>query len=191
MLHLGNSSDLIGSAVLINPGSSSPLDVADIGLIESFYSQNHSDEQIDFNVWKSFNPDSTMIQLVKVFNGWYTGRERRLNGVIQLFNCFYLKQQDLDLAVESFTAFGNWIFEEYHLFKDRPVYFGWGNTGKKNKEVKEVAMKIFDGYDKSKTPVYKNRFEDNCFYHPGYLNRSYRRNPKSIEILSSFSKLIR
>lgn len=190
LLHLGNSPELIGSAVLINPGSASPTGVADLGPIQSFYSQNHNDEHIDFKVWKSFKADSTMIQLIKIFNGWYTGRQRRLNGIIQLFNCFYLKQQHLDKAIEGFIDCSNWIFTEHHLFKDKPVYFGWGNTGKNNKEIREVAWNIFDSYDKSKTPIYKNCFDENCFYHPGYLNRSYNRNPKSIEMLASFSKLV-
>lgn len=92
LLQFGKNNKLIGSAVLINPGSSTPIGPSDHGLIKSFYNENHKGENINYNTWKRFKPDSTMRHLAKLFNGWYLGKERPLNGVIQLFNCFYLKE---------------------------------------------------------------------------------------------------
>ena len=188
LLQFGNSTHLIGSAVLINPGSASPSGSADIGFVNSFYQNNHDEEPIEPKLWKSFKPDPTMGQLAKLFNGWYLGNEKPLNGVIQLFNCFYLKGQDLDMAIEKYSSGDGMEFNENHLFKERPVYFGWGNTGKSGK-IRTIALRIFEQYDIVKTPIYNLDFQDNCFYHPAYLNRSYKRNPKSIEIISRFSKL--
>ncbi|MER3374049.1 MAG: hypothetical protein RIM83_05370 [Allomuricauda sp.] len=188
LLQFGDGTDLIGSAVLINPGSAEPIGSAGLDFIQAFYSKNHNLELEDPTLWKSFNPDPTMLQLAKLFNGWYAGKERILSGVIQLFNCFYLKEQDLDLAMALYHKKDVVIFDESSFFKDRPVYFGWGNTGKYGK-IKNIALNIFNSYDIRSSPIYHSEFEENCFYHPGYLNRSYKRNPKSIEIIQKFSAL--
>lgn len=188
LLQFGDSTDLIGSAVLINPGSAKPIGSADLDFLQTFYRKNHNLELEDASIWKRFNPDSTMLQLAKLFNGWYVGKERSLSGVIQLFNCFYFKEQDLDKALNSFESSNDYIFNEAHLFRDRPVYFGWGNTGKSSK-IKDIPFEIFSSYEIDKTPIYNSIFEENCFYHPGYLNRSYKGNPKSIEIIQKFSAL--
>ncbi|MFC4218984.1 hypothetical protein [Flagellimonas marina] len=188
LLQFGESIDLIGSAVLINPGSAEPIGNADHDLIQAFYSKNHNME-IDYSsIWKKFNPDPTMAQLTKLFNGWYAGKPKSLNGVLQLFNCFYLKEQDLDKALLSFKSGMDFTFSEGQLFGEKPVYFGWGNTGKYGK-IKDIPLNIFKSYDIRNTPIYHSSFEENCFYHPGYLNRSYKRNPNSIEIIQKFSSL--
>tara|TARA_Y100000815_G_C13247219_1_gene464098 strand:+ start:450 stop:1079 length:630 start_codon:yes stop_codon:yes gene_type:complete len=188
LLQFGESTDLIGSAVLINPGSAQPIGNANLDLIQAFYSKNHNLELGDLSLWKSFNPDPTMGQLAKLFNGWYAGKEQTLLGVIQLFNCFYLKEQDMDKALLGFKRGTDFAFNEAHLLGNRPVYFGWGNTGKFGK-IKNIAFNIFNSYDIHSTPIYHSVFEENCFYHPGYLNRSFKRNPKSIEIIQKFFAL--
>lgn len=189
LLQFGDKINLIGSAVLINPGSSNPIGNAQDNLIKSFYLKNHNVQSININVWKRFAADPTMLQLAKLFNGWYLGDEKPLNGVIQLFNCFYIKEQDLDKAIAKYKMNDEMVFNESHLFNDKPVYFGWGNTGKFG-EIKNIATDIFKNYDINKTPIYDKVFENNCFYHPGYLNRSYKKNAKSIEIIENLSKVL-
>lgn len=188
-MQFGDSTDLIGSAVLINPGSSNPKGPSEINFIKEFYSKHHVSEPINFDLWRNFTPDSTMYQLEKLFNGWYIGKSKKMEGVIQLFNCFYFKEQDLDKAIHQFNSNPEFIFKEGHLFKDKPVYFGWGNTGKIT-PIKDIALKIFTEYDISKTPMYESEFEANCFYHPGYINRSYNTNTRTMEIVSKFSNLL-
>ena len=189
LLHFGKSNDLIGSAVLINPGSAPPTGEANMKMINAFFARNHPKEYVTTGIWHKFRPDATMLQLEKVFNGWYVGRERPLKGIIQLFNCFYIKQKDLDKALGAFQNHNSWSFSEQCLLKDKPVYFGWGTTGKTNTLLRPIASTIFNTYEK-KTPIYQADFDDNCFYHPGYLNRSYQRNEKSKAILSKFAHLI-
>ncbi|MHA7830194.1 MAG: hypothetical protein ACX93O_03780 [Flagellimonas sp.] len=185
LLQFGDNTDLIGSAVLINPGSAEPIGSADLNFIQAFYQKNHNLELEDLSLWKSFNPDPTMGQLAKLFNGWYAGKERTLSGVIQLFNCFYLKEQDLDLAMALYHKKDVGVFNESSFFKDRPVYFGWGNTGKYGK-IKDIALNIFNSYNIQNTPIYHSAFEENCFYHPGYLNRSYKKTPRASKSSKNF-----
>lgn len=188
LLQFGDSTDLIGSIILINPGSSSPIgcDENDRENIKDFYKKIHGINE-DTENWQGAGIDPTMHQIKKIFDGSYLGETttKPLNGIIQLFNCFYYKHQHLSNALNEFSVNSTYNFNELNLLKDRPVYFGWGNTGKYG-EVREIAKNIFSSYDKSLTPIYKDNFIENCFYHPGYVNRSFKKNNKTKNILISF-----
>lgn len=185
LLHFGNGVNLIGSAVLMNPGSAKPIGEPDFEFIKSFYEKNHDIKLIDTNNWKKFNPDSTMGQLEKIFSGWYLGEKYELNGVIQLFNCFYFKNQNFGEAIKNYSEESNFNFSESQFFLDKPVYFGWGGPGKYG-NLKTIATEIFTNYDLMKTPIYDSNFDKNCFYHPGYVNRSYSRNTKTQKLMKDF-----
>ena len=130
LLHFGMSSHLIGSAVLINPGSAAPIGPANMKLINAFYSKNHASEVPETRIWQRFQPDATMVQLAKVFNGWYLGKEKPLHGVIQLFNCFYLKQQDLHKALEAFQSFMQILLENRASLRINPCISVGDHQGK-------------------------------------------------------------
>lgn len=185
LLHFGNSTELIGSAVLINPGSAKPIGGPNVNFIKSFYDLNHPTTKIDIDKWKTFSKDRTMEQLEKVFNGWYISKKKELNGVIQLFNCFYFKSIDLNEAKRNFNEESTYIFNESHFFLNKPVYFGWGDTGKYG-NLKPIAIEIFSKYDLLNTPIYDSKFLNNCFYHPGYVNRSYSHNAKTKDLMKKF-----
>ncbi|HEY3372077.1 MAG TPA: hypothetical protein VGK10_14575 [Prolixibacteraceae bacterium] len=185
LLHFGNSTELIGSAVLINPGSAKPIGEPDTEFIKSFYSINHPTSKIDIDNWKTFSKDPTMDQLEKIFNGWYIGEKKELNGVIQLFNCFYFKNKDLNEAIKNFNEISTYNFNEFQFFLDKPVYFGWGGAGKYG-NINLIATDIFSKYNLSNTPIYDTKFQNNCFYHPGYVNRSYRLNSKTKKLMKKF-----
>lgn len=192
LLQFGDSTKLIGSAILINPGSSNPIDKIDkhVTTIKSFYLENHkinlTESEIDS--WKVFNIDSTMRFLTKVFNGGYIGNETKLEGIIQLFNCSYYKEQDLELAKNHLEDYPEYNFNEHSLLSNAPVYFGWGDEGK-NGTVNGIAKSIFSLYNLTMTPIYCKEFSDNSFYHPIYINRSYKSNPKTQKLLSDFYSL--
>jgi len=191
LLCFGNSAKLIGSAVLMNPGSANPeKDDPDINLISSFYNQNHSLANINPKNWKKFRCDSTMQQLEKIFNGGYIANNepKNLNGIIQLFNCFYYKNPNLDTALENLDEDSEYNFNEKELFLNKPVYFGWGSVGKEGK-LKNIANRIFSEYELKNTPIYDPEFSNNCFYHPGYINRSYKTNKGTVKLLRDFHKL--
>ena len=190
ILQLGEGVDLIGSAVLINPGSATPIEgKVDTKVIKAFFRKNHETQPVDISSWREFNIDPTMHQLSKIFTGEYLQKGKELNGIIQLFNCFYYKTPNLEKALKNFDIDSDFNFNESAYFLDKPVYFGWGNKGKKG-ELKSIAQKIFTEYDISNTPIYDREFGKNSFYHPGYINRSYKRNEKTIKILRAFSELI-
>lgn len=192
LLCFGNSTDLLGSAVLMNPGSANvigEINDLDSEFIKSFYSENHKMNEVDLTNWKIFRQDPTMSQLEKIFNGWYLGKGKKLNGVIQLFNCFYYKEQNFKNAIKNLdTKSYNYIFNEFIFVSEKPVYFGWGNAGKFG-ELKPLAVNIFSEYELNKTPIYNPNFESNCFYHPRYINSSYTKDKSTQKLLNDFYNL--
>ena len=192
LLQFGNSTNLIGSAILINPGSAAPVnDIDDYSdTIKSFYMQNHQVilSESKLGNWKVFSADPTMRFLTKIFNGDYIGHETKLEGIIQLFNCSYYKEQNLGLARENMLNYEKFTFNEAHLLSNKPVYFGWGNEGKEG-SISKIAEDIFKLYDLSLTPIYFEEFSDNSFYHPNYINRSYKSNVKTQKLLKDFYAL--
>lgn len=192
LLQFGNSNTLIGSAVLINPGSAYPRSEVSNDFIKQFFVKNHKNipyQEDQLFVWKEFEPDSTMWQLEKIFNGWYLSQLIDyplipLNGVIQLFNCFYVRESDLTTAEKNFDK-ASYLFNEKEYFKDKPVYLGWGNLGKYG-VAKELATNIFNEYLYLNKWGYSENFEENYFYHPGYINRSYKTSEKTQHLLKTF-----
>jgi hypothetical protein len=202
LLQINGGTKLIGSAVLINPGSAAPLkEPCDGKFIKDFFKLNHAEESIDINTWKKFSVDPTMKQLVKLFDGTYaTGSPTKIEGVIQLFNCFYLMEKDLTKALERYKQqMSNnppedpqkITFQEDKYFKDMPVYFGWGKTGKTENKIKDTAQNIFKNYQQKQTSIYNISFEDNPFYHPRYVNIAYTRNDAVKKVAVGFFKAVK
>jgi hypothetical protein len=184
LLQFGDSTKLIGSAVLMNPGSAKlakELDKADEKTIRSFYGEHHPKEKIDLKTWSVFYGDQTMGFLIKIFNGGYVGEQKRLNGIIQLFNCFYYRDQNADNALQNLET--SLKYDENRFLLDKPVYYGWGNEGKYGK-LHSIAEEIFSQCDFKSNPCYDTDFKKNLFYHPGYINRV----SKKTEALQSFLK---
>jgi len=187
LLKFGETEKLIGSAILINPGSSVPIGEANTEFVRRFYNALEVDTDLNLQNWKAFKVDSTMRQLERIFNGWYVQDARPLDGVIQLFNCYYYRNQNLNEAIENFMESSKYVFNEYDYLKTKPVYFGWGNQGKFG-AFENIARSIFAKCDFACSSVYDQKFLENCFYHPGYVNRSYKTNKKTIALLKAFSK---
>lgn len=187
VLQFGDSWDVIGAAVLINPGSAQPAgDVSEDELrhLEAITTQT--------DYWRLFTADPTMNQLEKIFNGWYLGKETPLNGVILLFNLFNLRDKNLSQALElqkscdSTLLFSTDADIEALKATDR-IYLGWGNTGKG--ALRDCAQQIFEAVKPRLAYYVADDFNRNAFYHPGYVNRSYRHNQTTQRILTQFNKL--
>jgi hypothetical protein len=200
LLQINGGTKLLGSAVLINPGSAKPLsDNCDETFISQFFKTNHAEKTNDLKNWKEFSVDPTMKQLVKLFDGTYaTGSPTKLEGVIQLFNCFYLMEKDLKKALEWYKQQitnnpeepQKNTFQEDKYFKDMPVYFGWGKTGKTDNKIKDTAQNIFKKYQQKQTSIYNTSFEDTSFYHPRYVNIAYTRNQEVKKVAADFFKAV-
>jgi len=179
LLQFGNSWELIGNAVLANPGSAEPImGVSEelSGNISNFYAKYRNNEDFTSKNWFEFSPDSTMGFVEKIFNGWYVGKEIELNGVIQLFNTFNIKNQNLTEAISQIGKDSELLFS-YNVhshFNDKPTYFGFSNEVLDNETLRSVAIQIFNGASEAVKSLYRKEFSENSFYHPMYVNRAYR-----------------
>lgn len=194
LLQFGTSFDLIGSAILKNPGSSNPilneLDENETDQIKKKY------PTIPIFNWKKFSVDATMYCLEKIFNGYYINNQKPLSGIIQLFNLHYIREQDISKARDLFNACNSkHKLPDYNeiisLIKDKPVYLGWFDEPKKLKlqEVENFTTQVFD-YLKDNNSSYLNKeFKNNKFYHPMYVNRTSK-VPELNNVLSTFYKTI-
>ncbi|WP_299577491.1 hypothetical protein [uncultured Sunxiuqinia sp.] len=189
LIQFGDSWELIGSAVLINPGSAhpisnTPIDGSKIHEISAFLGTECKDD------WYEFRSDPTMGWLRKIFEGDYVSadKKRNLKGVIQLFNLFNLRNQNLTEALscsqETRSSHLFSVEEDKQLFREKPVYLGWGNTGKYDSRLKIIAENIFE-YARSNNHYLQPNFEDNSFYHPRYLNMQYKK-PRARALLNNF-----
>lgn len=172
VLQFGESWDVMGVAVLINPGSARPI--AEIG--SDITTRLLSITGLADN-WKEFSADSTMRQLAKIFSGWYVGEDKPMNGCILLFNLFKLRDKNLTEALElQSKCRSEYLFSSRNdisrLADAERIYLGWGNAGKY--QLRQYAEPIFEVV-KSRCPYLNPDFIRNAFYHPGYINRSYKK----------------
>ncbi len=177
LLQFGDSWEIIGSIVCINPGSAKPMD--SIVLSDEIFNeiekisgkQNKAD-------WKRFSPDSTMGWIKRVFNGYYGNmqQEKDLSGVIQLFNLFNLRDQQLDIALKSINQNeSSFLFStesDIKLMKDKPVFIGCGKIAHVHPILNKKAKEIFDSV--TENTVYSKEFHQCDFFHPRYINMSYK-----------------
>lgn len=197
LLHFGDSHELIGSIILINPGSASIAQsrILDLEFISKFYKDNHN-LPIPGNIeeWKEYNPDPTMGQVEKIFCGWYINvnhngeysNKRELNGVIQLFNLFDIRNPNLGAALAQQTLSNSLqgLFCEHAQLATKPVYLGWGHPGLNG--FPSQTLNIFNNINLSVNTYLKPLLKDNRCYHPGYINRSYKHHQPTIELLNDF-----
>lgn len=178
ILQFGESWNLIGNIVLANPGSSKPITEVSLDFllkIQDFYSIYRPNVTFNENNWLEFNVDPTMGFIEKIFAGKYVGENIELNGVVQLFNTFNIKNQNLQEAVNQIGIESDLLFsfgiQDY--FHDKPTYFGFGSSVLNNNILCEVARDIFNSSSSKIKKIYKSEFIENSFYHPMYVNRAY------------------
>lgn len=183
LLQFGNSWNLIGSAVLANPGSAEPIkEIAkdEQEQLNLFYANNRKEQKFNPKNWFIFNDDPTMQRVEKIFNGWYIDQDNtlELNGVIQLFNTFNIKNQDLDEAIKSVSLDSELLFSVgiEKCFNDKPTYFGFSNDVLNDNRLYPIARNIFENSSERVKSIYYADFDKNSFYHPTFINRSYKRD---------------
>ena len=193
ILQFGDSWQLIGNAVLANPGRAEPKqkpDIEHLNSISKFYSEYRRDEEFIQDNWQEFGGDPTMGFVQKIFNGGYIDKTYKLNGVIQLFNTFNIKEtkpekaiEKLEKAIEQVGVESDLLFSpnvERH-FHDKPTYFGFGHDIFGHKLLRGVAEKIFKNSSDEVKKIYHSEFSKNKFYHPRWF--SYGHKSKVLELL--------
>ena len=127
VLQFGEGWNVIGAAVLVNPGSAKPVvDVSDYGTLAAL-----SDITGKNDCWKQFSADPTMRFLKKIFDGSYIGEQKNLNGVVLLYNLFNLRNANLQQALEVAGSCKSPLLfcsnEDIASLKAvGKVYLGWG-----------------------------------------------------------------
>lgn len=79
-------------------------------------------------------------------------------------------------------------------FNDKPNYFGFSNDVLYDDRLRPIAENIFNNSSSIVKTVYNKEFDKNSFYHPTFINRSYKRDffQKYMEnVLKPFKKLIK
>ena len=177
ILQFGDSWELIGNIVLANPGSAepaTPLNNKDQKKLEIFHETYKDSVKLDLSNWYKFDVDPTMQRIEKIFNGGYIGQVKQLNGVIQLFNTFNIKNQNLNEAISQIGINSSNLFsigiERY--FHDKTTYFGFSKDVTENETLKPIAENIFNNSSEIVKSIYKKDFAENSFYHPTYINRA-------------------
>lgn len=181
LLQFGSSWELIGNVVLANPGSANPVSRLKSDAekrIRQFFDFYRNGSAAKTDNWYKFSSDSTMRQVEKIFSGWYLGKARELNGVIQLFNTFNVINQNLNEAVGLVESGSENMFscDCHKHFNNCRTYFGYSSAVLGNKDLNKIAKEIFDNSSAEVKKPYKKQFSSNKFYHPGYVNRSYKRD---------------
>ena len=194
LLKFGNSWNIIGSVVMKNPGSSVPIcPVDDKEVVTELSRFEESDD-----VWFEFTDDDTMRKVSVLFASYY-GKEyvSQLNGVVQIFNLFYIMEPNEILAEEKLKKAGlpadfknTADLLEYDLNKlVAPVYLGFGNLAFK-KEFRDSAKRYYDRLFELGFPTeyLKEKYEDNKFYHPQSLCGTGCNYPESLFIRNKFKE---
>ncbi len=180
LLQFGESWELIGSAVLKNPGSALPqtnLNLEEAEQVKNFIGDNN----FKIDTWYEFLPDQTMWILAKIFSGGFIGEPRDLNGVIQLFNLINYKDPDILLAKNHMkTSNSHLIYPSADKiitsFQDKPIYLGWFDFWKNSLQIQGIAETIFDHVCSGAYCYITSTFERSKLYHPLYVNRAYNKN---------------
>lgn len=205
LLQYGDSWELIGSIVMKNPGSAKQgtvLDEIERKSINKFYGK-----EIDFEHWSVTEADQTMRQILPIFSGSYVCEERKLNGIIQIFNLMNICDKDVHLAhSKANTCFSRFLFPSIDIciteFQNKPVYLGFFDfyTNKKSThflKLRELAVHFFEYVKQSKFDYLEDDFlinnqyyHKNFFYHPQALVLKPKLREKYLPVLNKFYNLL-
>ena len=195
IIQIGNSWDICGTIFMKNPGSSKYVEpnispIKNSGLLEKLRTFDDTRTSLSYE-WYEFSIDRTMSCVINLFKAYYEAHGKQLNGVIQIFNLFNIRDVNVWRAIDKCKDDGldKLVFTTDDDIKHimSPVYIGWGNLWR-NPAHKENAQRIFS--EVIKNPSYLcNRIEENKFYHPQYL-MSYGKNRKNCkDVLEKFKSI--
>lgn len=186
ILQFGKAWDIIGSVIMKNPGSAKPLQ------------DNITEEELNAlscfdksgNQWYRFTADNTMHLIEKLFIERNSGKP--LDGVVQIFNLFNIRNADLDKALKNCVSAKetviSTIYNDIEAIRQcsSPIYIGWGTLGL-DPRFKEQAKIVFQFVRNEMNQNYLfPKYEDNRFYHPQYLMGRGKNKPISKGLLKAF-----
>ncbi len=192
LLQFGDSWDVLGSAVMKNPGSAKFLfpdkrSVTDSALLAQLRKFDTADTAKDD--WYEFSADSTMACVGSLFAQHHNYAGSPLNGVIQIFNIFYVKEANLGKALakaEMFRTPERMTDCDLENLK-APVYLGFSGLAR-HKVYGKVARRFFDKALELGADYLEADFRKNAFTHPQYLMLFGKNRPDSVSLRERFLK---
>ena len=188
LLQFGNSWEIKGSVVMKNPGASNfkNLDHSAITSSEILEELKAFDDNGIKAEWYEFNPDPTMKCIGTLFSEYYAAKGQKLDGVIQIFNLFYLREADLGKALDKALKLGFTDMADYDIeHLKAPVYLGFADLAW-HKVYGQVAQKFFCAAFKLGMAYLNNDFNKNPYTHPLYLMMYGKNKPKCIQTRCQF-----
>lgn len=190
LLQFGSSWNVIGSVVMMNPGSAnykngSNCCIEDESILGCLRSFDYPDDRGE--KWFEFNADATMGCVAELFAQYYgVPNQKDLQGVIQIFNLFYLREPNLGDALAKnkeltfFKHINDTIFEQDIAALKQPVYLGFGGLARSS-DFREKALRYFNEAIEKHDAKYLNEdFDKNTFTHPLRLMRYIKNKPEGI-----------
>lgn len=192
VLQFGDSWNVIGTAILLNPGSatisSEQPSAEDLLRLKGITGVDDGWQFVDYN------RDATIRDwLPRLFNGYYANKERELKGVILLYNLFNLKEPNSEKAKHIYSK----VSSEYiytsasdieFINKSPIVYIGWGKV--LSPELMVQAQLLFDRLDRNVITHYSDVMGDNVFYHPRAIQLGYKRLEKVKDCINRFENAL-
>ena len=192
LLQLGDSWDVCGTMVMKNPGSSRPTSPIGENDSELLCQLRRFDNAKSYtgHTWYNFSVDNTMGLVSHLIEAYLVAHNRPVEGIIQIFNLFNIRDVDLNKGLEKMQASQG---ESILMTTDDdinnlvpPIYLGWGNL-KNNKLFKDYAEKFFERA-KPDTSYLDQDYAKNPFYHPQYLLVYGNKREKCKEVFTKFIK---
>lgn len=185
LLQFGDSWNIIGTVVMKNPGSASvSCPVTDTEVLQAL---RIFDEHTAEEIWYEFKPDQTMYCIRDLFHEYYSmNKHIELNGIIQIFNLFYIREVNLECALQKTAQFGSKDLTDYdvaHLIP--PIYLGFSNLSK-HETYQITAQRFFEEALAQGMMCYYKDFLENRFYHPLYLMRHTRNRKHGLKARLQF-----
>jgi len=187
LLQFGTSWDIIGSVVMMNPGSAN-YKYADhhpeddhrlLSILHTFDNEYSLCEP-----WFEFGSDPTLGFVAELFaEKSHVNGNKDLNGVIQVFNLFYLKEPDPGKGIALNAEFklneiNDSIFTQDIKALTAPVYLGFGRLAR-NSAFRKKAEQFFERTRALGTGYLHPQFDANSFAHPRSLMLFRKNTPQS------------
>lgn len=187
LLQFGQSWEVIGSVVMKNPGSSAPQGDAMVKDEETLRCLSVFDKA-EATPWYQFTVDDTMRCVGDLFAVYYGKQHReRLQGVIQVFNVFYVMNPDIEAAKQDVERLNDTIVDDDLNQLLPPVYLGFGDLWK-DKVYKERCGQFYDRTKLLGMGYFADDFKKNSFTHPQRLMHFNRNRDTSLLELARFKQ---
>ena len=189
LLQCGDSWNIIGTVVMKNPGTAAPKSIVD----DSKTLSNLSKFDKSNDDWYEFSADSTMNCVGELLAFYYDKHSsKELNGIIQIFNLFYLKDENLLSALKkdkysSWCRFGSGQEMLAYDIKNlrMPIYLGFADLAFK-KKYSESAECFFNEAKKLGMNYCCPEFNCNKFIHPQYLMLFGKNKDECVRVKNCF-----